>query len=35
VAVAFIMLKTGLGRAQAVKKLKSFKGNVRRAVADK
>ena len=34
VAVAFIMLKTGLGRAQAVKKLKSFKGNVRRAVAD-
>jgi N-acetylmuramic acid 6-phosphate etherase len=34
VAVAFIMLKTGSGRAQAVKKLKSFKGNVRRAVAD-
>jgi N-acetylmuramic acid 6-phosphate etherase len=35
VAVAFIMLKTGFSRAQAVKKLKSFKGNVRRAVADK
>jgi N-acetylmuramic acid 6-phosphate etherase len=35
VAVAFVMLKTGLGRAQAVKKLKSFKGNVRRAVTDR
>ena len=32
VAVALIMLKTGLGRAQAVKKLKSFKGNVRSAI---
>jgi len=35
VAVALIMLKTGLGRAQAVKKLRSFKGNVRKAVADR
>jgi N-acetylmuramic acid 6-phosphate etherase len=35
VAVAFVMLKTGLGRAQAVKKLRTFKGNVRRAVTDK
>jgi N-acetylmuramic acid 6-phosphate etherase len=34
VAVALIMLKTGLKRAQAVKKLKSFKGNVRRAIED-
>ena len=34
-AVALIMLKTGLGRAQAVKKLRSFKGNVRKAVEDK
>jgi N-acetylmuramic acid 6-phosphate etherase len=32
VAVALIMLKTGLSRAQAVKKLNSFKGNVRRAI---
>ncbi|HKW75768.1 MAG TPA: N-acetylmuramic acid 6-phosphate etherase [Terriglobales bacterium] len=32
VAVALIMLKTGLTRAQAVKKLKSFKGNVRSAI---
>jgi N-acetylmuramic acid 6-phosphate etherase len=32
VAVALIMLKTGLSRAKAVKKLKSFKGNVRSAI---
>jgi N-acetylmuramic acid 6-phosphate etherase len=33
VAVALIMLKTGLGRKQAVKRLKSVKGNVRQAIA--
>ena len=33
VAVALIMLKTGLDRKQAVKRLKSVKGNVRRAIA--
>jgi N-acetylmuramic acid 6-phosphate etherase len=32
VAVALVMLKTGLGRSQAEKKLKAFKGNVRRAI---
>jgi len=32
VAVAFIMLKTGLGRKQAAQRLKSVKGNVRRAI---
>ncbi len=35
VAVALIMLKTGVNRAQAVKKLRSFKGNVRKAVEDR
>ena len=33
VAAALIMLKTGLDRKQAVKRLKSVKGNVRRAIA--
>jgi len=33
VAVALIMLKTGLGRKQAIQRLKSVKGNVRQAVA--
>lgn len=33
VAVALIMLKIGLGRSQAEKRLKSAKGNVRRALA--
>jgi N-acetylmuramic acid 6-phosphate etherase len=33
VALAFIMLKTGLGPAQAEKRLKSVKGNVRQAIA--
>jgi N-acetylmuramic acid 6-phosphate etherase len=33
VAVALIMLKTGLHRKQAVKRLKSVKGNVRQAIA--
>lgn len=33
VAVALIMLKTGLGRVQAEKRLKSVKGNMRQAVA--
>ncbi|HZI57730.1 MAG TPA: N-acetylmuramic acid 6-phosphate etherase, partial [Verrucomicrobiae bacterium] len=33
VALALIMLKTGLGRAQAVKRLKSVKGNIRQAIA--
>ena len=32
VATALIMLKTGLSRAQAVKRLKSVKGNVREAI---
>lgn len=32
VAVALVMLKAGLGRAQAEEKLKAFKGNVRRAI---
>jgi N-acetylmuramic acid 6-phosphate etherase len=32
VAVALVMLKTGLGRSQAEKKLKAFKGNVRKAI---
>ncbi|HET6936866.1 MAG TPA: N-acetylmuramic acid 6-phosphate etherase [Candidatus Angelobacter sp.] len=34
VAVALIMLRTGLSRTQAVKKLKRCKGNVRRAVEE-
>jgi N-acetylmuramic acid 6-phosphate etherase len=33
VAIALIMLKTGLGRAQAGRRLKSVKGNVRQAIA--
>jgi N-acetylmuramic acid 6-phosphate etherase len=33
VAIALIMLKTGLGRAHAGKRLKSVKGNVRQAIA--
>ncbi|MBZ5506479.1 MAG: N-acetylmuramic acid 6-phosphate etherase [Acidobacteriia bacterium] len=33
VALALIMLKTSLGRAQAAKRLKSVKGNVRQAIA--
>jgi N-acetylmuramic acid 6-phosphate etherase len=33
VALALIMLKTGLGRTQAAIRLKSVKGNVRRAIA--
>jgi len=33
VAIALIMLKTGLGRVQAGKRLKSVKGNVRQAIA--
>lgn len=33
VAIALIMLKTGLGRAQATIRLKSVKGNVRQAIA--
>jgi N-acetylmuramic acid 6-phosphate etherase len=33
VAVAFIMLKTGLNRKQAIQRLKSVNGNVRQAVA--
>jgi N-acetylmuramic acid 6-phosphate etherase len=33
VAIALIMLKTGLGRAQAGKRLKNVKGNVRQAIA--
>jgi N-acetylmuramic acid 6-phosphate etherase len=33
VAIALIMLKTGLGRSQAVKRLKGVKGNVRQAIA--
>jgi N-acetylmuramic acid 6-phosphate etherase len=33
VALALIMLKTGLGRVQAAKRLKSVKGNVRQAIA--
>ncbi|MBZ5489781.1 MAG: N-acetylmuramic acid 6-phosphate etherase [Acidobacteriia bacterium] len=32
VAIALIMLKTGLSRTQAVKRLKSVKGNVREAI---
>jgi N-acetylmuramic acid 6-phosphate etherase len=32
VAVALVMLKTGLGRADAEKKLKMVKGNVRKAI---
>lgn len=34
VAVALIMLRTGLSRTQAVKKLKRCKGNVRRAIEE-
>lgn len=34
VAVALIMLRTGLSRTRAVKKLKRYKGNVRRAVEE-
>jgi len=33
VAVALIMLKTGLGRKQAAQRLQSVKGNVRKAIA--
>jgi N-acetylmuramic acid 6-phosphate etherase len=33
VAIALIMLKTDLGRSQATKRLKSVKGNVRKAIA--
>jgi len=33
VAIALIMLKTGLGRARAGTRLKSVKGNVRQAIA--
>ncbi|HEX4603081.1 MAG TPA: N-acetylmuramic acid 6-phosphate etherase [Candidatus Angelobacter sp.] len=33
VALALIMLKTGLGRTQAAKRLKGVKGNVRQAIA--
>ena len=33
VAIALIMLKTDLGRSQAVRRLKSVKGNVRKAIA--
>jgi N-acetylmuramic acid 6-phosphate etherase len=33
VAIALIMLKTGLGRSQATIRLKSVKGNVRQAIA--
>jgi N-acetylmuramic acid 6-phosphate etherase len=33
VAIALVMLKTGLDRAQAAKRLKSVKGNVREAIA--
>jgi N-acetylmuramic acid 6-phosphate (MurNAc-6-P) etherase len=33
VAVALIMLRIGLGRKQAEKRLKSAKGNIRRALA--
>jgi N-acetylmuramic acid 6-phosphate etherase len=33
VAIALIMLKTGLGRGQAVRRLKTVKGNVRQAIA--
>jgi N-acetylmuramic acid 6-phosphate etherase len=33
VAIALIMLKTGLSRTQAAKRLKSVKGNVREAIA--
>jgi len=33
IAVALVMLKTGVGRAQAEKKLKMAKGNVRKAIA--
>jgi N-acetylmuramic acid 6-phosphate etherase len=33
VALALIMLKTGLGRTQAAKRLKTVKGNVRQAIA--
>ena len=33
VAIALIMLKAGLGRSQAAKRLKSVKGNVRQAIA--
>ncbi|HEY4677098.1 MAG TPA: N-acetylmuramic acid 6-phosphate etherase, partial [Candidatus Angelobacter sp.] len=32
VAIALVMLKTGLSRTQAVKRLKSVKGNVREAI---
>jgi len=32
VAVALIMLKTGLGRVQSAEKLKRAKGNVRKAI---
>jgi N-acetylmuramic acid 6-phosphate (MurNAc-6-P) etherase len=32
VALALIMLKTGLSRTQAAKRLKDVKGNVRQAI---
>jgi len=32
VAVALVMLKTGLGRSKAEKRLKQVKGNVRKAI---
>ncbi|HKF19991.1 MAG TPA: N-acetylmuramic acid 6-phosphate etherase [Candidatus Angelobacter sp.] len=32
VAVALVMLKAGLGRVEAEKKLKAFKGNIRKAI---
>ena len=34
VPVALVMLKTGLGASQAQRKLKQFKGNVRKAIQD-
>jgi N-acetylmuramic acid 6-phosphate etherase len=34
VAIALVMLKTGLDRTQAAKRLKSVKGNVREAIAE-
>jgi N-acetylmuramic acid 6-phosphate etherase len=35
VAVALIMLKTGLGKVQSAEKLKRAKGNVRKAIEGK
>jgi N-acetylmuramic acid 6-phosphate etherase len=34
VAVALVMVKTGLKKTEAMKKLRSFKGNVRKAIED-